>query len=318
MRYLFLCWMCIYLCIFTCACTYKQDNYSQALQENEHELNNVENEKRFSWIYDVYMPDVGMGLYREEGQLVRSTTYEGSPLKFGIKMRIYQGEFQAIDCGIIVLVDGIPELFTPENETSQLYFHTFSVLDEATQVFTITPTFTNQMGRIDIIIVTDINNLYGDSAVLPVYVENKVSDHNEVKSNVITTEKLMNETQSPPKDGSDMVDWWLWSKETESDIITNQSGAIEISLGSNELLYCSTTGLGGRLRTAFFLDYKPFNIYNELPFIDWTLKYGEMLSFPITFPQIDTPNILLTVTTRMDDDEMKYENIMLRRVLITP
>lgn len=72
------------------------------------------------------------------------------------------------------------------------------------------------------------------------------------------------------------------------------------------------------IKFIFFLDYKPYIAFDNEAFVDWNPSYGEMLSLPVSFPEIEQPSIFLPVTIRMDDTDMKYETIILRRFLINP
>jgi len=275
----------------------------------------------FSWGYDVFCPGKEMGLYRTEGQLVRSAVYQGGELSLGIKIYVSREDDEPVSFGIMVLADGIPAEFVPDGGEKPTYMHPFYVVKEEVCKFSLTPKFKSESGRIDIIIAADLTNPEGDTAVLPVYVENQSGIYDaEDKTNYVKTSKLPPGFQPFPENNDALVTYWLWPENSDELSRSGPSAISKIGISSDgeSWLYESTTGLPGRLRTIFFLDYKPYIVFGNEAFVDWNPTYGEMLSLPLLFREPEESSIFMPVTIRMDDTGMKYETIILRRFLINP
>jgi hypothetical protein len=322
----------IYLtCIMFSACSSKDSsskdssiNHTPSTPAKEDVFDLQQNDSkvyRFSWGYDVFRPGEEMGIYQEEGQLVRSTVYKGGELPLGVSIFINKDDSEPINFGLLVLVDGLPVEFTPEGERQATYMHPFQVIKDTICKFTLTPTFQSEAGRIDIIIAADLMNIQGDTAVLPLYVDNQSGEYNNKNSNnPVHVLSIPSDFQASPQSGDAHIPCWIYQADTDESMHTGQSATNRINLSSdgNEWLYESTTGLPGELRTIFFLDYKPYIVLNDKPYVDWSPSYGEMLSLPITFSDIEDSSIFMPVTIRMDDTDMKHQTLILRRFLINP
>lgn len=274
---------------------------------------------QYSWGYDVFTPDSEMGIYREEGQLVRSTVYEGGVLKLGIRMSLFREETDPITCGMMVLVDGRPTSFIPDEEEEAVYMNPFSVVKDTVQVFTLSPEFTSKDGRVDIILITELMNANGSCAVLPVYVENQSEVYAE-ELNTVTTTPYPNNFQAIPKKDYSIADWWLWSADADEVLRAGRSviQMINLSTQGEEWLFECDTGLTGELRTTFFLDYQPYSVWNEKSYVDWKKVDGEMLSLPFSIPKIEYPSMLMAITIRQDDTNMEYQSMVFKRVMVKP
>ncbi|MCL2079224.1 MAG: hypothetical protein FWH17_05180 [Oscillospiraceae bacterium] len=274
----------------------------------------------FYWGYDVSTPGSPMGILNEDGFLVRTTQYNGDPLAFTVNVQTNSDE--AIHFGFMVLVDGIPVKFSIADDTDagkESYMHPFIVDGKAVyKTLIIDPDFSDKTGQVHIIIITNIMNENGNFGVIPIFVSN-YSETSEPIVNPVRTRSLYEDFANSPEEGETLVHWWLHSQDAPEEMRQWRSSIDSITLSSDgyDWLFESTSGLSGKLRTVFFLDYEPFPVINDKPFVDWNLEYNQMLSLPIAFPDIEQPAMFFAVTIRQDD-EMKYDPMILNRVLIYP
>ena len=279
--------------------------------------------RKFNMGYKVWTPESNPGMPIEEFytngpfEWVRPSTYTGEPLTLTAMIQSTE------DCpvALMLLIDGIPARFAPNDETEAVYMYPAFIPGTQTDTevrLTFTPELRKTEGRADVLFFPAPMNEELNLSQISVYVKN-ASDTAYDHSNPYPVSPVIPELLDTPDitvagEGATVVNWLTdWSLQPGGpDTITSYSFKQHASLrcdlkqhGSDWTFY-AINQVPGQFRTVFLLDYEPFPAYNGKSYVDWFTDGGQVLQLPLSFDGVEKPAKFIAVTVRLDDQEMQY------------
>ncbi len=256
----------------------------------------------------------------------RSFTYRGGALTVNALYLLGSSRgSEESEVGIIALCDGIPVPFTvkgTEMEPSLFYNTVFTVDEQYTLQYSIDPIFTEDPGRVQILLLSDLQ-IYGSptGGGSDFFVEGTLP---EPETEIILVEKL--ETTEGVKNGFDWIPFsvrakgsskkmWRWMPTPDF----TDNATIEMA-GQTELI-CELTGSEpGRHRAVFFFDDQILTLPDGKLCVEWTQEDGKMAEYCLQLDGLLTPGAhrFFVIVTLLDDlsrDNARYTHLYSSAVL---